>query len=78
LANNNNIFLKNQFGKNNIFNFFSPFLDVGHSKFFGVEFWLTTILNFFKKINLAKKTYLNFFLPFQKLVTPNFVGVEFW
>jgi len=47
--------------KTTYFNFFSPFLEVGYCKFFGVEFWLTITLIFFKKFNLEKTTYLSSF-----------------
>jgi hypothetical protein len=41
-----------------------PFLEVGYSQNFGVEFWLTTTL-VFKKIQFGKNNILNFFFhPF--------------
>jgi hypothetical protein len=43
---------------------FSPVLEVAYSKFYGVEFWLTTALIFFKKPIWQKNNIFNFFPPF--------------
>jgi hypothetical protein len=62
--------------KTTYLNYFSPSLEVGYSKLFGVEFWLTTLVFF--KFNLAKTTYLNYFSSSIGVGYSKNFGVEFW